>query len=430
MLLLETAIRVARRRGDRVEALHVHHGLSPHADQWADFCRAACAARGVTCRVVAVRPVRRGGESLEAKAREARYAALSSLCAQAGSHVLLTAHHGDDQAETVLLNLARGAGVAGLQGIAERRSLGSLLVLRPFLRFSAAEIRATLRTLGATWIEDESNRNEQFRRNALRHRLLPELEALVPGARANLGRAAGQAALAQQVLDERGLDDLSNLAADASGFQVAGLRALSRPRAINALRTWFRHYRGHAPSARFIEALLGQIGSPSPSARLVLQHDAERFVLERGRLSARALASSAEPPPLTALRWDGESVLEVPAWGGRIRFENGSSRGLPAAWLRSATLTLRARTGGERLRLARDRPSRSLKNLYQESGIPLIKRRRLPLLYADDSLLWAAGLGLDVRMLSDDPSEGFTLHWESLDERDPERDPGARAAGS
>jgi tRNA(Ile)-lysidine synthase len=221
------------------------------------------------------------------------------------------------------------------------------------------------------------------------------------------------ASQAQVLLDERGSEDLIRLMADDSGFAIAPFLRLSRERAINALRTWFRQYRGQAPSEAFTLSLIDQIKVDQPSSRTELLHGEERFMVRQGRLVAAPVRARAKRPAPQSLSWSGQTTVELPEWGGRIRFDAESSCGLSAAWLRTVTLTVRARAGGERLRLARGRPSRTLKNLYQESGIPPEERRHLPLLYVGDSLLWAAGLGADVATAPSDERPGVTLVWES-----------------
>ncbi len=412
LLLLETAVALAQKRDLRVVALHVHHGLSPNADQWGAFCRKASARLGVEFELLRVRVKRNGGESLEGNARSARYGALAELCGQWGIAVLASAHHADDQAETLLLNLSRGTGLAGLQGVATQRRLGATLLVRPFLAFSAAEIRRTLTERGLAWVEDESNDNEGLRRNALRRRILPALEEIFPGASLHLAKTAQLVAQAQQLLDERGLEDLAFLNADPEGFTITGLRELSPERTVNVLRTWFRHYRTHAPAARVIEALALQLRDSKPHPHHELQHEGERFVVRKERFTAIAPAALMSPPPAYTFRWTGEAVLELPGWQGNLRFVRSPELGVPEEWLRSVELVARARSGGERLRLTQRGRLRTLKNLYQESAIAGIERERLPLVFADGTLLFAAGLGVEVTRLVQNTPNAIALVWD------------------
>ncbi|MGA2550895.1 MAG: tRNA lysidine(34) synthetase TilS [Burkholderiaceae bacterium] len=416
-LLLHTSAAFARSCGIRPVALHVHHGLSPNADLWEQACRKTSADLEIEFHVRRVSIERLGGESLEAKAREARYGALAALCEQFQIPIVLTAHHADDQAETLLLNMGRGASIAGLRGIAPVRELGCAFVLRPFLSFSALEIRDALRERGISWIEDESNASRQWRRNEVRQSLLPALKEVFPNALSSLNHLSSLAAQAQVLLDERGSEDLKSMGATAEGFDIAAFRILSRERAANALATWFRVFRGHPPSSGIIYEILGQLFEANAGPRTELVIEGLRFCAEGGRFTCMGKVGSLSTwtplPSPCPIQWSGEASIEVPQWEGRLVFEPNAAFGLSVDWLRSAHLTLRARTGGERLRILSQRPSRSLKNLYQERGIPVRHRQKLPLLYDGETLIWAAGLGLDVRVQTPGPTALVGLSWES-----------------
>lgn len=413
MLLLETSAALSRKRPLRVVALHINHGLSPNALVWARFARDVAKRLEVEFHVASLALTPSAGESIEASARAARYDALETFCARLGLPILLTAHHSDDQAETVLLNLARGTGVTGLRGIAARRELGHTVLLRPFLEFRAADIRNTLLERKLTWIEDESNSEQRFRRNTLRHRVIPPLTEAFPGAIEQLSSAARWAVEAQQLLDERGLEDLSALNANEEGLDLAAWRELNYPRASNALRCWFRRFRGHPPNSRALEDMLERFWTARPHRGLEFVLSGERWDVEGARLRwTRQIRSTFAVPSARTFQWQGERVWELPEWHGRVVFTRVHDRGPSATWLRATPLTARARKGAERLRLAAGRPSRSLKNLYQESGIHPDRRARLPLLFAGDALLFAAGLGSDVRLHGTSGEELVSLEWQ------------------
>lgn len=397
-------------------ALHVNHGLSPHAGEWAAQCAALAGRLGVPFEERALQVTRRAGHSLEAEARDARYAALAKMCERRGIRLLLTAHNANDQAETLLLNLVRGTGVAGLAAMDTTRSMGQVLLGRPFLDIFGLEIRHRVAELGLACVSDESNDDLHLTRNALRRRVLPALEQLAPDIVGKLGRSARLAGQAQALLDELGLADLRTANVDANGFDVSILRSLSQVRAANALRTWFRSFRSHAPSVAALEEMLSQLRDSESTARLELVHEGERLHVVRGRLvpvGDRTIAGDAS----SELRWDGEPALDVPAWGGRLVFEAVSGPGICADWLRSNRLSLRRRQGGERLKLDAHRPSRTLKNLYQEASIPDVERQCLPLLYAGERLVWAAGLGTDIRLVDAVTTPmplRIALRWEAI----------------
>ena len=399
-----------------MRALHVDHGLSPHAGRWSIHCADFAHSLAIDFESVRVFLTRATGQSVEAIARDARYEALFSLCQKHGAAILMTAHNATDQAETVLLNLSRGSGIAGAAGMARVRAVGDVILARPFLGLDAEDIRARLREFGTPFIEDESNLEHRFRRNALRHRIMPALREIMPGVVENLGRAAQHAGRAQDLLDEIGHEDLEILHANAQGFALDGLSALSHLRASNALRCWFRRYRVHAPSAAQLSEMLDQLLQATGTQRLALRYLDEILRVEGGRVMvSRLQPQQGLSCPPRILRWSDESALDLPEWGGRLVFESAADRGIPRSWLREQTLCLRGRAGGERLKLHDKRPSRTLKNLFQEQNISERLRDRLPLLFADELLVFAAGLGTDVRAQTDCATSAEALvhlRWE------------------
>lgn len=417
-LLLRSAAQLALRYPIDICALHVDHGLSENSARWAAHCVSFARRLGIPVEALKVRIERGAAPSLEAQARRARYAALTECCARRGVTVLVTAHNANDQAETLLLNLARGSGIAGLAAMCTDRPLGSVRLVRPFLEAPAAAIRACVEVLGLPCIADESNDDLRLTRNALRHTVMPALAAIAPDILAKLARTASLAAETQRLLDQLGLEDLGGEACDASGFDVARLRALSGERAANALRAWFRNFRAHAPSQTALTEMLAQLRAVPPSTRLDLVHEGEHLRVAAGRLVAAPRAAAA-CVTVTELRWNGEQTVGVPAWGGRIVFEVVAGPGIATHKLRSNPLTLRPRRGGERLKLDVQRPSRTLKNLYQEARITEPERQRLPLLFMGEQLVWAAGLGADVRILEPGGTspQHVALHWEWDDSR-------------
>lgn len=199
----------------RIFAFHIHHGLQQAADEWLLFCEALAKKYKIDFdfRLLHIDTESNSG-NIEARARTARYEALTELCAYHGVEDLLLAHHQNDQAETVLLQLLRGAGVAGLSSMPESRALatppgkaGSITLWRPLLRLSREELEAYAREHKLKWIEDPSNRSSKYRRNAIRKSVLPKLESIQPGATANLARSAELLAQAQQLLDRLAQQD-------------------------------------------------------------------------------------------------------------------------------------------------------------------------------------------------------------------------------
>ncbi len=390
-----------------LEALHVHHGLSPGADAWATHCARVCRDLDVPLRVERVR-VDRGGEGPEAAARAARYRVYSRLDADA----LALAHHRDDQAETVLAQLLRGGGAKGLAAMPACRALagGRLRLLRPLLDVPRAWLLAWARDRGLEWVEDESNRQLHLTRNALRHEVLPLLESRFPGAGAILARAAGRFAETADLLDD--LADLDGGEAPAAaGLALDRLAALPEPRARNLLR---RHLE-RAGASLHPDALregLRQLLSAREDA-----HPSVAFgEVSLRRYRGRALAvpsdrgkgrdeypASPESPSL----WRGEASLAL-GGGGILCFEPLVGGGVR---LDPGPVTVRCRRGGERLRVAPNRPRRCLKDLLREAGIPPWQRDRLPLVYVGDHLAWVAGIGPDAAFRAGAGERGWLISW-------------------
>lgn len=263
----------------RLSAVHVHHGLSPNADAWADFCRETCAAWGVPLRIERVQVARHTGAGLEAAARQARYAVFATLT----SDWLLLGQHRGDQAETVLFNLLRGSGVAGAAGMPQQRAQGSLQLLRPLLDSSRAGIEAYARAQGLRWIEDESNADVAYSRNFLRHRLLPALNERFPAAEAMLAQAAGHFAEAQGLLDELAAEDWQR-AANGEAARLEVLRTLSLPRLRNLIRYRLRQLGWQVPVASRLDEFCRQLQTAAPDRHPALDLPGGRMYCAGRRL--------------------------------------------------------------------------------------------------------------------------------------------------
>lgn len=225
-----------------LQAIHVHHGLSPHADSWAAFCAQVCDTRNIALVTTKVRVDRQSGVGLEGAARDARYAAF----ADAGSPFILLAQHADDQAETVLHQMLRGTGLKGLAGMGETRVVSvNQTILRPLLSVSRADIEATARERGLKWIEDESNSDAAYTRNYLRHEIVPLLALRFPHYQASLARAARHASEADEMLEALAKIDL---AWDGTNAFANALDAMPQPRQVNALYHWLIWHAVPAPS--------------------------------------------------------------------------------------------------------------------------------------------------------------------------------------
>jgi tRNA(Ile)-lysidine synthase len=416
-------LHLAAQTGRKLHAFHIHHGLSPNADAWEAHCRAECERLGIS---FASRRVTLSDRS-EASARKARYAALGALCREHGVHLLLTAHHLDDQAETILLQLLRGAGPAGLSGMdAANRAptlLGTpdVLLARPLLQASRAELEAYVRDHGIAHIEDESNTDTRYARNALRHEVMPRLAQAFPGYQERFARSARHAQAAQRLLTEQAADDLRACLACADGpgagsdprasLDLARLRILSPERSANLLRHWFTERGIRLPSASWLAEMQEQALTARDDANLKVTHPDCEVRRHRDRLYLVPRKPEAEEGQ-RHFRWNGETSIDFPEYGGTLHFDL-APLGLDPDWLRQQMLTIELRKGGEKLKPARNRPTRTLKQHYQTLGIPAWERERLPMVGIPGQILYAAGIGMDCHKLSAGPEHRLVFRWET-----------------
>jgi tRNA(Ile)-lysidine synthase len=240
----------------RIAAIHIHHGLQDAADAFAQHCAALCAQWQVPLHTVRVQAHAAAGESPEDAARRARYAALADAARAHGVATVWLGHHADDQVETLLLALSRGAGLPGLAGMPERFVRHGMTFERPLLAVSGAHLRQGLTEAGITWVEDPTNTDTAYTRNRIRHALLPALEAAFPAFRETFARSARHAAQAQALLAALAADDLVQV---GDPPDIAALQALPRARQANALRHWLRSAHAVAASEAQLDELLDQV---------------------------------------------------------------------------------------------------------------------------------------------------------------------------
>ena len=388
-----------------LSALHVHHGLSPNADAWADFCVELCHRCAVPLNIVRVAVPRASGEGLEAAARRMRHVAFADCTAD----WLALAHHRDDQAETILLNLLRGAGIAGAAGmLAERPQPRGPILVRPLLDVPRALIEDYAAEQALRWIDDESNDDRHFRRNFLRHEVIPRLEEKFSGAQRALARAASHFAEGAALLDDLAAIDHAALATPAGCLNLVGFNALPPARARNLLRFAWVAAGFRAPDTRWIDEALHQLATASPlSETCVATSDGELHVY-RGNVHIVGHRPAVPDVPLV---WSGEAVL--PWAGGRLLFVPTTGAGIGKKLLVARDVCIKPRQGGERLQPEAKRPRRSLRNLLQEAAIPPWERSRLPLLWCGGELAWVGGLGVDAGFSCAPGEEGITPFWET-----------------
>ncbi|MGV6817147.1 MAG: tRNA lysidine(34) synthetase TilS [Thiotrichales bacterium] len=364
--LLHALLMLRERLNAPVHALHVHHGLHPQADAWADFCVSFCAQWNVPLEIQRVQIERQAGESLEMSARRARYAVFDA--ALRSTEGLLLAHHQDDQVETVLLNLFKGAGQAGLAGIPPVRTHGGgFLIFRPLLGFSRASLQNYLRSLNLRWVEDDSNLDTTSDRNYLRHSVLPIIRDRWPG----LDQCVSRAARLQRDTLAFTENCIKNALADAYDFKrgalkVSALKRLSSIQRRLVLRHWLAEL---GPAFNLTEIQLQQLERDFLQAKADRQPEFRQGKWQL-RLYRGCLYKTLAEPPAPELRViiSGDHKLEINAIGLYIE---------PAVWLQLGEpcedwlLCFRRSiaSGGE-----------SLKKRFQSSAVPPWERDVIPLL--------------------------------------------------
>lgn len=403
-VLLELLARCRAQRGFQLRALHVNHGISPHAADWEAFCARRCAALDVPFRAVRVTVPRDTGAGLEAAAREARYRALLAEPVD----IVALAHHRDDQAETVVLQLLRGTGVKGLAAmpLLTPAQPHRPALLRPLLHTPRAALALWAAEQELSWVEDESNANLAQTRNWVRHTLLPAIECEIPAARAVLARAASHAAEATALLDELAAEDMARWGANGR-LGLAGLRALSSPRGHNLLRGWLAFHGARAPSARRLHELRRQLMEAGGDAQV-------RIAVEGGTVRRYRDAAWFVPEfsgAVESLRWRGEACLE---WvSGRITFTPVTGRGIAARLVAEHAFWLRWGGGvGTPFKPHAARPRRRLRHWFQDAGIPAWQRAGEPWLYCGDALAAVSGIGVDCAFQAAPDEAGWWPTWQ------------------
>lgn len=413
--LLFATLQAARPLGLRVVALHVHHGLQAHADDWLAHCRRQCEAwrrRGWPVTLawahLELRPA--PGESVEAVARRARYQALHRLAREHGATAVLLGHHRTDQAETFFLQALRGAGVAGLAGMPARAMREGVAWLRPWLGRPRSEVEAYVRHHRLRYIDDDSNADDRYARNRLRRQVWPALAAAFPQAEAALADAAVWAQEASACLDELAAIDLRCLD-QGQGLDVRSCLQLPAPRARNALRAWIRLASGHRPAASLVERLWNE-GQGRPAGRWACAGGELRLYRghlrwEAGPVAIQSRQVAIEEAQLT-LR--GGGAVALPGWGGILHVERVTQGGVPWSCLRR--VELRQRRGGERFQAGPGRPPRSLKKQFQAAAVPAWAREGPLVFDAQGQLLFVPGLGMDARAWAEPGRSQWQLRWE------------------
>ena len=391
LVLLDILAQLRETLGFHLSAIHINHQISPNASAWARFCQEQCAGRGIALNVVTVDLLGRRQLGLEAAARAARYHAFD----QQQADFIVLAHHLDDQVETLLLQMLRGAGVKGLSAMpqnSDKRSSTKPSLLRPLLGIPRSTIETYARNRSLQWVEDESNIDISYGRNFLRHEIFPKLETHFPAYRKTLFRVSRNLSESAQLQDELAQLDAQSVLLQGK-LDAAKLASLGVIRAKNLMRYYLAQHEITMPSAQRLEEIVRQLGGAAEDASVHIkigEFEIRRF---RNQVSVHPLTKAIAIHP--HWEWRGEPELSLPEMQRVLAFQPTVGQGLSLTKLQQQPVTIRLRQGGERLKPDCHRPRRSLKNLLQEAQIPPWQRQRLPLLYCGDQLTMVLGIGID-----------------------------------
>lgn len=407
VVLLDILMVLSKQMPFTLSAVHVNHGISSNATQWSRFCCDLCHAYGISIYISYLQIKKETGVSLEAIAREERYRVFSRMSAD----FIVVAQHLDDQAETLLLQLFRGAGIRGLSAmpVLRKQSATAPQILRPLLEISRHSIEDYARQNKLRWINDESNDDTAFNRNFLRHDILPLLKKRYPNYPKTLLRTSRHLSEASQLLDELAAMDSENCLVSGM-LQIDHIRKLSFVRIKNLLRYTLIQQGAMLPSTAKLEDIANQLLSADKDNQIHItfgNHEIRCF-----KDAIYILPKKSRPQSFDQYPWQGEKYLALPHLNGAIHFTEVVNQGIDRQKLQTGPVTVRARTGGERFTPACNRPRRSLKNLLQEISIPPWQRNSMPLLFCGEYLVWVPGIGIDCEFQVKSGEKGILPVWE------------------
>ncbi len=410
-VLLDAAVAVLG--ATRVVAVHVNHGLQAQAASWAEHAQAQAAALGCRFQLVRLTPTPALQSGVEDWARQARRRALHQQAAQLGAQAILLAHHADDQVETLLMHWGRGAGPAGMRGMAAVSTLDGLALLRPLLAVPRQSLHDYAQARGLHWVTDPSNADTRWRRNRLRHEVLPLLETVFPGFRANVLRGAELQAAQLATLEAQQLAAID--AGPDDSFDRRPLQGRSDDELDALVHAWLRHLGKAAPTRARTQHIRAQLFR-SPATYAEIAHDGGWIRRYRDRVSfvGSAPEASHDAPPEAPLHWQGEPVLALPGFAGQLRFDAAGpgEAGLLAELLRDPALIVSGLRMNASIRLQADRPSRRIRKLCQEQGVPQWARAGLPMLSLDGQTVFVAGQGMNADLTASSGPNRYRLAFE------------------
>jgi len=382
-------------------AVHIHHGLQQQADDWAQHCQHICQQLAIPCHLIKVKVKVSARESLEACAREARYAALSQLLTP--DDCVLTAQHADDQAETVLLQLFRGAGVDGLAAMPQKMRLGQGWLLRPLLTYRRAQLQHYAHQHQLQWIEDSSNQDQRFDRNFLRHQIMPRLQQRWPSLTRTLSRAAYHQSQAQYLIEELAAADWHHCSgARRQQLYLPTFTTLSAERQRNLLRFWLKKLQLPQPPTTHIQRILTEVIPAGADRQPLVQWRGGE--VRRYRQYLWALPPLPPSPAQQVFTWSPPQTLTLPL--GQLIAQQVYGQGL----VLNQPLQVRFRQGGEQFYWRGHQ--RTVKKILQQLELPPWLRPFLPLIYFADTLVAIPKVGICDNFSAGTEQWGWVIQWQ------------------
>ena len=403
MVLLNVLFQLKTKLNLKLNAIHIHHGLSKNADHWCEVCLDECKKLGVDFSQKNINIDNSEGIGIEAAARKARYQMLHQL----SDEFLATAHHQNDQAETLMLQLLRGSGLKGLASMPlfdkERR------LWRPFLKISRDAIEEYAKNNNVRFVEDESNQNTEFDRNFLRLEIFPRLIKRFPQTIKSLGRSADLVAEGLNLNKAIANEDAKNyFSEDFIKLNTKIFRTFPRDRVVNLIRWWLEKNQQKMPSQKIMDQIYNQIISAKKDAQINIHISSKMSV--RAYKDFLWLVKIKKEKNSFDLIWKGEEVFELPG-SGKLLFKPCLGKGISLDKVGSSVLRIQNRKGGERFKPERNQPTRTLKYLLQKINMPPWERELLPIIYSEDMLVAVPNFGVHHEFVADEDKIGLTIEW-------------------
>ena len=392
-----------------IHAIHVNHGLQSQAAEWEKHCQQVCDRLAVPLEIARVDAASAAGESPEEAARKARYAVFRESLQD--NDLLLMAHHQDDQAETLLLQLMRGAGVKGLAAMPMLSALGRGRLARPLLDFSRAVLHHYALQQGLQWIDDPSNTDTRFDRNYLRHAVMPLLHQRWPATGHTLSRVAGHMAESATLLQVLAEQDWQRCRVAGKRLAVAALGTLDKARVRNLLRYWLVEVCGlRMPDSKHLNRIVAEVLPAAGDANPLVSWQGGEVRRYRDELYAAHPAGHARRVQQN-IPWDGKQTLQLDPQRVLIP-QRVKGQGVDRRLIEQGGLSVRFRQGGEKCRPMGRQHHHSLKKLFQEWGVPPWQREQIPLLYVGEEMVQIVGYCLCEPYQANSQQDGLLVSVE------------------